>query len=193
MEAAKVRVTQLMQLLSESECQALEPVIADVAGGERFWERDFARCYHEYVKARPIAPKRGMKVDTHRAPGPVHTGEAFVSIPLAKSLSHLEVYELPPPPPLELSLAHALARRSPRREFSGARASRAQISALLGHAAGISDRTEAYGYVALPRRTFPSSGGLQSPELYACVQNVEGLAPGLYHYIPDSHALGLLR
>ncbi len=39
------------------------------------------------------------------------------------------------------------------------------------------------------KKTSPSGGGLHPVEAYLIVQNVEGLAPGLYHYHAVAHAL----
>jgi putative peptide maturation dehydrogenase len=39
------------------------------------------------------------------------------------------------------------------------------------------------------KKTSPSGGGLHPIEAYLVVQNVEGVAPGLYHYHPIAHAL----
>ncbi|MET0808470.1 MAG: putative peptide maturation dehydrogenase [Pseudoxanthomonas sp.] len=39
------------------------------------------------------------------------------------------------------------------------------------------------------KKTSPSGGGLHPIEAYLIVRNVEGLAPGLYHYQPITHAL----
>lgn len=39
------------------------------------------------------------------------------------------------------------------------------------------------------KRTSPSGGGLHPLEAYLMVQNVEGIAPGLYHYQPREHAV----
>jgi putative peptide maturation dehydrogenase len=39
------------------------------------------------------------------------------------------------------------------------------------------------------KKTSPSGGGLHPIEAYLIVQNVEGVAPGLYHYHPIAHAL----
>ena len=39
------------------------------------------------------------------------------------------------------------------------------------------------------KRTSPSGGGLHPLEAYLIVRNVEGVAPGLYHYEPRQHAL----
>ena len=54
-------------------------------------------------------------------------------------------------------------------------------------------RTAGYGYERLPLRSFPSCGGLQSPEIYLSVQHVTDLAPGIYHYQAQQHALELVR
>ena len=43
--------------------------------------------------------------------------------------------------------------------------------------------------MAFFKRTSPSGGGLHPLEAYLIVQNVEGVAPGLYHYLPREHAL----
>jgi SagB-type dehydrogenase family enzyme len=43
------------------------------------------------------------------------------------------------------------------------------------------------------RRTSPSAGGLQATEGYVWARNVEGLAPGLYHYISEQHILEYVR
>lgn len=46
-----------------------------------------------------------------------------------------------------------------------------------------------FGY----RRTSPSAGGLQATEGYVWIRNVEGIDPGLYHYISEQHALEKVR
>lgn len=47
--------------------------------------------------------------------------------------------------------------------------------------------------ITVMKRATPSAGGLHSTEAYLLVQNVEGIAPGLYHYHPIDHALEPLR
>ncbi len=43
--------------------------------------------------------------------------------------------------------------------------------------------------ITVMKRAAPSAGGLHPTEAYLLVQNVEGVAPGLYHYHPVEHAL----
>jgi SagB-type dehydrogenase family enzyme len=44
----------------------------------------------------------------------------------------------------------------------------------------------------VPLRTSPSGGARHSIEAYVLVLDVDGLAPGTYHYCPDTHALLLV-
>ena len=62
-----------------------------------------------------------------------------------------------------------------------------QLSYLLSGATGISRRHGGYDF-----RTAPSAGALYPIETYLSVQNVEQIAPGLYHYAITDHALELL-
>lgn len=47
--------------------------------------------------------------------------------------------------------------------------------------------------VPVLKKNSPSAGGLHPVEAYLLVQHVEGIAPGLYHYRPDTHALEPLK
>jgi SagB-type dehydrogenase family enzyme len=64
----------------------------------------------------------------------------------------------------------------------------AALADMLWHTAGVS---EIRGGLYL--RTSPSSGALFSTELYMAVRALPGLARGLWHYDPRSHALVPLR
>jgi SagB-type dehydrogenase family enzyme len=48
------------------------------------------------------------------------------------------------------------------------------------------------GHQELSARQLPSGGALHELELYPLVNRCDGLAPGLYHYDAQSHALGLV-
>jgi putative peptide maturation dehydrogenase len=43
------------------------------------------------------------------------------------------------------------------------------------------------------KKTSPAGGGLHAVEAYLLVQRAEGLAPGIYHYLPMRHALEPIR
>lgn len=63
---------------------------------------------------------------------------------------------------------------------------------LYGTFGTLGAETLAPGMVAL-RRTSASGGGLHPIDAYPLVIDVEGLAPGVYHYESASHALALLQ
>jgi SagB-type dehydrogenase family enzyme len=48
------------------------------------------------------------------------------------------------------------------------------------------------GHEEAVSRPYPAGGALHELELYPLVHNVAGLAPGLYHYDPQGHTLGLV-
>lgn len=114
---------------------------------------------------------------------------------------------LGPPPPLIRERADADARvRLPReapspfedllrqratcREFDSSRKlSLAQFAAVLFRVFGARAVDEPAPGIRLLKRNVPSAGGLHPTEAYLLVQNVDGIAPGLYHYHPIDHAL----
>ena len=82
-----------------------------------------------------------------------------------------------------MALAQALARRRSVRRYGTQPLALAAVSQLLWAAQGI---TATDG-----RRTAPSAGALYPLELHLLVTRVEGLAPGIYRYLPATHALQL--
>jgi SagB-type dehydrogenase family enzyme len=82
----------------------------------------------------------------------------------------------------------AIERRRSNREYAQTPMSQAELSRLLFLTGGIS--ADRWGNA---RRTAPSSGALYPIEVYPVVHNVEGIAPGVYHYAYREHALELVR
>jgi SagB-type dehydrogenase family enzyme len=80
-------------------------------------------------------------------------------------------------------------RRSAR-IYTGERMSLLQLSFLLWATQGIK-KLRGKKYATL--RTVPCGGARHEFETYLVVQNVEGLIPGAYHYLPMEHALERLR
>lgn len=87
-----------------------------------------------------------------------------------------------PGPPLKggMALAEALARRRSQRHFAARPVALSELAQLLWAAQGRS---------APGRRTAPSAGALYPLETYVVAARVEGLAPGSYRYLGDTHAL----
>jgi SagB-type dehydrogenase family enzyme len=91
-------------------------------------------------------------------------------------------------------LKTAIARRRSRREYSGARLTKEELSFLLWSTQGISETVrDDKGGVAYHLRTVPSSGARHPFETYIFIRNVENIRPGLYSYLPQEHKLMLLR
>jgi SagB-type dehydrogenase family enzyme len=93
-------------------------------------------------------------------------------------------------------LTRALAERRSVRTFQDAPLTLAEVSQLLWAAQGVTQTSPApagwrreWGAWSGGRRTAPSAGALYPLETYLLATSVDGLAPGVYHYIPRAHAL----
>ena len=214
--SAREELRGLVNVLSEEESEHFVSLVRDAVAGERFWETDIAIVYNEYVKGRyrplgsPPASGNGMapgdgtaalgtsveppsgSVSPAAAQFPADEG-IFAPIPITKAIEAVERIELPAPGEVDVRLGEALARRRTRREFTSEPLTVGQLSTMLHNACGISGSMEAYGYSRIPLRTFPSSGGLQAPEVYISAQSVESVRSGIYYYDPIRHELALLR
>jgi len=83
-----------------------------------------------------------------------------------------------------LTLDEVLRRRKSVRVFAKKPLSLEQMSYLLWASNGIQRIEHGHEF-----RTVPSAGALYPVETYLVVHNVEGLAPGVYHYAIREHAL----
>jgi SagB-type dehydrogenase family enzyme len=84
----------------------------------------------------------------------------------------------------DFSVEQSLLERRSTRSYANEPLTLDEISQLLWAAQGI---TDAGGH-----RTAPSAGALYPLEVYIVVGDVEGLAPGIYHYLPEDYELELL-
>lgn len=93
-----------------------------------------------------------------------------------------------PPPSFKgtVSVEEAIKARRTVRRFASRALTLAQLSQLLWAADGITDPRRGY-------RAAPSAGALYPLDLYVAVgeRQVEDLAAGVYHYLPEQHALEL--
>ncbi len=92
-----------------------------------------------------------------------------------------------PPPRSEgaYSIEQALACRRSVRLFAPRPLRLADASQILWACQGVS------GPAGL--RTAPSAGALYPLEVYFVAGEVEGLSPGIYHYLPADHSLEIIR
>ncbi len=91
--------------------------------------------------------------------------------------------------PLKTDYAALVAARQSRRVYNGAGMSLEELSFLLWVAQGVKS-IRGKGYATL--RTVPSGGARHPFEAYFVANRVEGLAPGAYHYLPETHAVECL-
>ncbi len=98
-----------------------------------------------------------------------------------------EVRDLPAA--LQTEFDALLHRRATCRNFDAARALPLSLfSTLLARTFGVQARVQRGGLV-FDKKNSPSGGGLHPTSACLIVQNVEGIAPGLYRYLADSHQL----
>lgn len=80
-----------------------------------------------------------------------------------------------------VSVEEAVSARRSVREYTATPLEISEISQLLWAAQGLTDPS---GF-----RATPSAGALYPLEIYVACGNVTGLSGGVYHYLPESHAL----
>lgn len=95
-----------------------------------------------------------------------------------------ETVKLPTPGKIEKSLDEILQYRRSCRRYTEQALGLQDLAALLWACQGISGRAGGFLF-----RTAPSAGALYPVETYLSVQNIEALAPGLYHFQPASFSL----
>ena len=108
--------------------------------------------------------------------------------PLYKKYLKAKKFKLPKPVYEGLSLEEALRARRSIRDYSDKLVSLNVLSQLLFAAQGITGQD---GDLML--RTSPSAGALYPIEIYIVVNNVAGLARGIYHYAVTDHSLELIQ
>jgi len=116
-------------------------------------------------------------LDWRKKPGPYKTypDAPRVKLPEPETAGGMPIWE-------------AAGRRRSVRDFRRTPVSLTDLSQLLWASQGV---TKTMGEYAL--RSAPSAGALYPIETYLSVQSVQGIEPGIYHYIVREHGLDLLR
>ena len=105
-----------------------------------------------------------------------------------KVYSEAEKVKLPTAWKIERSLDEILQYRRSCRRYYEKPLSMNDLAVMLWASQGISGRAGSFYF-----RTAPSAGALYPVETYLSVQNVEGLAQGLYHFQPAEFTLEKLQ
>ncbi len=93
---------------------------------------------------------------------------------------------LPPPIEINYPLYKAILRRRSRRSWVDRPVELEKIATILWAAQGITEPRKGF-------RSAPSAGATYPLETYLVSRRVAGLEPGVYHYLPHTHELELLR
>ena len=106
----------------------------------------------------------------------------------------LPLLALPAPGELSVSLADVLKNRRSGYNLGG-KIDLATLSTLLQHAVGVNKETfsTVAKNVKISLRPYPSPGGLYPTEIYAYLNNVEGVEPCIVHYDARNHCLRVLK
>ncbi|MFW6010923.1 MAG: SagB/ThcOx family dehydrogenase [Desulfosalsimonas sp.] len=100
----------------------------------------------------------------------------------AMEVSEEKIISLPEPEhDSSTSLEQALLKRRSQRSYAQAPLCLDEVSQLLWATQGVTSRQ---GF-----RTAPSAGALYPLEIFVAAGSVEGLDPGIYRYMPESHKL----
>jgi len=133
------------------------------------------------------------------------TMNTFLSLTLALtsvSLGYAQAAEaeaIPLPPPRQdsrTSVEKAISQRRSAREYAEGALSVVEISQILWAAQGFTQEKKDPPRMWNPKyewqgglRAAPSAGALYPMEIYVLAGNVEGLAKGVYKFIPKNHSL----
>ena len=136
----------------------------------------------------------GARSEAGHMPSARELVEAFGPAPEASVRRMPQARALPLGPALRTTFDSLLAARRTCRNFDATAVLDApRFSTMLRRVWGaLGTRELAPGAVAV-KKTSPAGGGLHAVDAYVLVQRVQGLAPGLYHYLALDHALEPLQ
>lgn len=111
-------------------------------------------------------------------PGREHPGEPWTPLPAG--------------PAVTAGVSEVLHERVSCRAFAETGLDLARLATMLRGSYAVGDR-HSTAELELVERPNPSAGGLYPLELSVIVRDVDGLAPGVHHYVPAADGLELLR
>jgi len=156
---------------------------------EDYWNGSEAAVFHEHTKhSRVELIKKSPRIREYLSDLKCiqQTGRNYKEYDVYRQIA------LPEAASLQQPLSQVLRSRRSVHHFNGNALSLAQLSDLIGAAAGVTitrPLSKMLPDETLGSRSYPSGGGLYPCELYVIALNVEGLAPGCYHYDNARHGL----
>lgn len=93
----------------------------------------------------------------------------------------------------DLSLEETILNRRSRRNYQTSSLSPSEVSQILWAAYGLKEPERGRRYSGKSNRTSPSAGAIFPLEIYLMAGDIIDIPSGLYHYIPDEHALKLIH
>lgn len=143
--------------------------------------------FHFATKNAPFASprqwKRMAKGIKAKAPQPA----------LVKTYPGKKAKALPPARTERDDFLRVLLARKTHREFSGEPVPLESLATLLRYTWGAVGTLQSANWGPLLHKTSPSGGARHPAEVYVAALDVDGLAPGLYHYNHVDHTLEPLR
>jgi SagB-type dehydrogenase family enzyme len=134
--------------------------------------------------------KRCFKAhETHYSPW---VQQLVADAPLHRDLPRVALPE-PSLDALQMSVGEALARRRSGRLYGTQPLTPGELSTLLCMALGVHRAQDVAQGQVMYRRSVTNSGNLGSVEVYPVILNVDGIAPGIYHFDSVGHDLALVK
>jgi putative peptide maturation dehydrogenase len=173
-------------------------LVADDGAHDAWRERDEALrgTYWHPLTAAMHAFTRWRDVDAVKNMDASHTTTAremreTLGVPPTESVRRVDPSQaLPLPRAPRNEFDALLSRRATCRNWDAARPlPYALFAQMLERVFSAQGEVRTCEDMAFFKKTSPSGGGLHPIEAYLIVQNVEGVAPGLYHYQARDHAL----
>jgi putative peptide maturation dehydrogenase len=194
--AAIASLVERGALVSDEDSPAAAAVRDGEAGLDQVGWHPLAAVYHAMSRWHGVIGDEGRRAHTdaaHHERLVAHGARHGAVPPHSPRRDDARTRHALPAEPFNDAFAQVLRARCTTRHFDmQATLPMEALARVLHGCFGILGQEEmAPGVVAL-RRTSPSGGGLHPVEAYPLVIRVEGLAPGLYHYEGDAHALALL-
>jgi SagB-type dehydrogenase family enzyme len=159
-------------------------------------DHEITEVFHEYSKLNPATVgniSRRVQQITH------DVGLLRMMTRAWKNYVTADKVALDPQAKLgEMSLTEAILQRASLSTYAtsfqpNGVVTKHQLSAILQFSYGATRKIQAKTGDQIHLRAAISAGSLYPLEIYPLVLNVDGLAPGLYHYYMPEHALHLLR